>query len=452
MKFVVDTDKIFKILLYVALGFVIYMPLHVFIVQSASLLTGGITVWKAAKDVLIFALLPLMLYGVYRQRLLEDSRFVRLSGLAAAYVLLHTLFLLLDSDDHVRSTLAGMVFNLRLVAFLLLGVLVAQLGRHVRYLQYVATAVVLIASLVALFGVAQYFLPPDFLADFGYSKERGVPPLFFIDDKLDFPRVMSTLKDPNSFGAFLIVPILMSAYALLHNRINIQLFVRPFRRSVLVSMLSIQLLALFLTFSRGAALGLVVTGAVLGGLHFGPRLLTYIKRYWVIGVLGLVVIVCGSFAARDSYVFQNLVFHADESTVLADPNELRVQITQDRVEDVLEQPIGYGPGTAGLVSISNPKGTVLTENYFLQIAYEVGWLGLALFSAIISIIGYRLWSRRASHPIYSVLLASLAGYVFYSFFIHLWGNEAVALQWWLLAGMAIGIPSVSLTQHSDILH
>jgi hypothetical protein len=32
------------------------MPLHVFIAQSASLLTGGIGAWKAAKDIFVIPL------------------------------------------------------------------------------------------------------------------------------------------------------------------------------------------------------------------------------------------------------------------------------------------------------------------------------------------------------------------------------------------------------------
>jgi len=109
----------------------------------------------------------------------------------------------------------------------------------------------------------------------------------------------------------------------------------------------------------------------------------------------------------------------------------------------LQEPEGYGPGSAGLVSISNPQGGLLTENYYLQIAYEVGWLGLTLFMAIIGLLIYKL--QKASNLLSEnratavVLLASLAGYLFYSLLIHLWSNEAVALQWWLLSGVAVGL-------------
>jgi hypothetical protein len=39
-----------------------------------------------------------------------------------------------------------------------------------------------------------------------------------------------------------------------------------------------------------------------------------------------------------------------------------------------------------------------------------------------------------------VLLASFWAYVLTNMLLHSWANEAVAVQWWLLAGMAIAYP------------
>jgi len=74
----------------------------------------------------------------------------------------------------------------------------------------------------------------------------------------------------------------------------------------------------------------------------------------------------------------------------------------------------------------------------LQIAYEVGWLGLVLFIAILSTIIYKLSSICRKNAVSAVLLSALVAYLFYSLLIHLWSNEAVALQWWLLAGVVLG--------------
>jgi cell division protein FtsW (lipid II flippase) len=82
----------------------------------------------------------------------------------------------------------------------------------------------------------------------------------------------------------------------------------------------------------------------------------------------------------------------------------------------------------------------------LQIAHEVGWLGFALFSSIFVLVLIRLMKHVRSHPIAAALFASGLAYGFYSLLIHLWSNEAVALQWWLLAGIAL----VSLQKETEL--
>ncbi len=182
-------------LFLISMFFIVYMPLHVFIAQSASLLTGGIGAWKAGKDILIVALVPLLLFLAYKQRLFRGKYFWHFA-LGGTYVLVHLLFVLFDSSNDTYSAIVGSVYNSRLLAFLLLGLVVGTAKLGERYLKWLLTLAVLIASGVALFGVLQYFLPPDLLTHVGYSLERGVKPLFFIDDKPNFPRFMSTLRDP----------------------------------------------------------------------------------------------------------------------------------------------------------------------------------------------------------------------------------------------------------------
>ncbi|MCA9323991.1 O-antigen ligase family protein [Candidatus Saccharibacteria bacterium] len=429
-----------RLLFYLALVLVVYMPLHVFIVQSASLLTGGIEIWKAAKDVLVFLLLPALVWLAYRRGLFTNRLFRTLFILAALYGLLHGLFLVLDKNDDTGSALVASVYNTRLFVYMLLGWLVGTAKNGEKYLRVLLTAAVIIASIVALFGVLQYFLPHDLLTHVGYSLERGVKPIFFIDDKPDLPRVMSTLKDPNSFGAYLILPILLTGYAFVKKQVNKKLFTRPFRRGTLGVMLALQTAALFLTFSRGAVLGLALSIVTILSIATGQRTLRILKKYGVFLVGIFVIFGFLGFLAKDTYLVQNVIFHADESTVLEDPNELRVSLTQKATEEILEEPVGHGPGTAGLVAISNPKGGVLTENYYLQIAYEVGWGGLALLITILSIVTVRLFKLSKKGDLYArVLFASLVAYLFYSLLIHLWSNEAIALQWWLLTGIIISI-------------
>jgi hypothetical protein len=104
-------------------------------------------------------------------------------------------------------------------------------------------------------------------------------------------------------------------------------------------------------------------------------------------------------------------------------------------------PLGHGPGTAGLASIQNPAGGQLTENYYVQIAYELGAVGALLF------IMFNIWLyvriRRRGDYMATILLASFWGYVVTNMLLHTWSNEAVTAQWWLLAGMALALGTTS---------
>ena len=430
-------SKTDRFLLGVALVLAVYMPFHVFLSQSLSLVTGGLEVWKAAKDVAITVLVPYMLYIAYKRRLFSGV-YKWHFALGTLYILLHLFYVLFSTTDDTYSAVVGSVYNSRLFAYLLLGMLVGSSKKGKEWLKKIATIVVVVAGIVALFGIAQYFLPHNMLENVGYSIDRGVKPMFFIDDKPDFPRVMSTLRDPNSLGAYLILPLAMVVVALVKKGANEAMFRRPFRREVLLALGGILMGALVLTFSRGAVLALALSIVAILSIVTGQRVFVFLKKYWLFVALILIVMSFLTFMFRNTYIFQNLIFHADQSTVLADPNELRVTLIQQAIDEVIETPIGHGPGTAGIVSISNPKGGILTENYYLQIAYEVGWLGLATFLTIMALLLKKLYLLRKELDISITLFAVGIGYGFYSLLIHLWSNEAVTFQWWLMIGIVLG--------------
>ena len=90
---------------------------------------------------------------------------------------------------------------------------------------------------------------------------------------------------------------------------------------------------------------------------------------------------------------------------------------------------------------NNTQGTILNENYYLQIGTEVGIFGLGLFLAILFVVARRLYWLR-SNPLALALLASFVGLAVTNLLVHIWSNEAVAYTWWGLAALTItGITS-----------
>ena len=74
----------------------------------------------------------------------------------------------------------------------------------------------------------------------------------------------------------------------------------------------------------------------------------------------------------------------------------------------------------------------------MQIGYELGILGLLFFVVMQVWLYARLWRER-DEPFGVVLLASFWGYVIMNMLLHTWSNEAVACQWWVLAGLSLAL-------------
>jgi O-antigen ligase len=105
---------------------------------------------------------------------------------------------------------------------------------------------------------------------------------------------------------------------------------------------------------------------------------------------------------------------------------------------VAANPLGYGPGTAGPASLRDRLQTgFIGENYYLQLAIEVGVIGLVIFLGIIGIVGWQLWRAGAQNDVALALAASLAGISIINLFLHGWSDSTIALMWWGAAGASI---------------
>ncbi len=406
----------------------IYMPFHIFLSQSLSVATGGLEVWKVAKDVVLLVLTLFTICLVWQQRR-ANRVFNTLVILSAAYAALHLLLWMFHPDSYAKSAIIGIIYNVRLCGFLLVGVGAALLTPHLFAFRSIFKVLVGVSTVVALLGVLQFFLPKDLLTHLGYSLERGARAAFYIDDNASLPRIMSTLREPNALGAYLLLPIAIIAAYLAKVK-------TAGRRPLLAGLLLLHIVALFLTFSRSAWLAAVVVLVLVGCWEYRKQLVLFVKK-WRWALLSVLFIASASlFVARGSSFVQHYITHStNEAVVDLDSNDYHKLLLEQGIAGVIMQPLGHGPGTAGLASIQNPTGGQLTENYYVQIAYEVGVMGLALF-VLINLVVYRELYRR--HDLFGrVLLAAFWGYVITNMLLHTWSNEAVAAQWWLLAGAAL---------------
>lgn len=403
------------------------LPFHAFLTTWAGSNFGHLDLWRIWKEIIVTITVPFVLYILAKEpKLINWAKKSWLARLVLMYMCLYILsgiLALLQGNVNSDALVYALFANLRYLGFMMLVIAVASVSGVIR--KHILKVVMISASVVVLFGLLQLFLPYDFLKHFGYGPNT-IPAFQTVDNKLDYQRIQSTLRGANPLGAYLVVVISVLGAAWLKfakYRIHLTFF------GVLSSVV------LLFSFSRSAYLGVLIV--VMVGVAMT------INKQWrrrAAGLLAilLVVVSLGFLSLRDQSVVQNTLFHSDDSSKSAQSsNAGRAAALETGLHDVTTEPLGRGPGTAGPESTRNKYPARISENYFLQIGQEVGWLGLALFVMINIMIGAELWYQRRD-ALGLATLSSLAGLTFVNLISHAWADDTLGLLWWGLAGVVVG--------------
>lgn len=386
---------------------------------------------KASKDFVLYATLGGMLGYTWATKQGELVALLRkpYNLLIAVYALVHAAYLLLF-DINPIAELAGLNFNLRFLALFVLVQLWWVLFPSDKQREFMKKVLIALGALLSVIAVLQVFvLPKDFLAFFGYELADTGLSYYTIDNDPTTLRANATTRGPNELGAFLLIPI-----TLLVTKLWRKTYENRWRT---LALLALMVFALGLTFSRSAFLGTGLSVVLLSAFYLKrhSHLLTR-KRVFVAIVSVLAVL--GALGALVMYSprAQQVVFHAPLEEVGARGSDFQRLSQQAQAASwVTEEPEGYGLGTAGPSSFYNTTGTNITENYYLQIAIEVGVVGLIIFLAILFFVIRAL--VRSENPDRYALLASLAGLSFISLLLHGWADDLTGYAWWGLAGLLV---------------
>ncbi|HEY1835410.1 MAG TPA: O-antigen ligase family protein [Candidatus Saccharimonadales bacterium] len=410
----------------------VLVPFHAFLTIWAASAFGHYTLLRLWKEIL---LVPIGLVAVWL--LWQDRRLRREAGkswifrLMAVYVLLQILLGAIALERHQVNRAAlgeGLVEDLRLTAIFFVAWVAASRSAWLR--MHWQKLVLIPAAIVVAFGLLQAFvLPPNFLSHFGYGSAT-IRPFELVDQNSRFVRVQSTLRGANPLGAYLVVIVAALAATFLPKRP-----VKKFWLKLLLGLAA--LFVLYFTYSRSAYFGATLAVFGVGWLSIKSERM----RLWLLAAAALLCVLVGGAALllRHNADFEDTFFHTSQlSHSKHSSNQNRTSALENGVHDVLHQPFGRGPGTAGPASVHNNHPARIAENYFLQIGQEAGWLGLAIFLAINILLAKELWKRRAEPDrLPLVLLVSLAGLTFVNLLSHAWADDTLAYVWWGSVGIAL---------------
>jgi hypothetical protein len=382
---------------YITGAIIVLLPFHAFLTVWLSSIFGHYTALRLWKEVLLFGLIAGAKYTLIRNRELRRTFLnSRLNQLILAYAALTLVWGLIAFELHKVTAKAlgfGLLVNLRFLAFFLVVWVFAQKvpKAYANWQKWLVWPL----GLVLLFGLLQYFvLPFDFLRHFGYG-EQTIFPYETINHNVDHLRAFSTLRGANPLGAYLLLVLSVLTIAW-----------RKQLKSWRGLLVAAGVIVLFLTFSRSAWIGVLLSAGTLSWCSVTSEKL---RRWAVYGIAGSLIVLGGlGLALRNNTTLQDLVFHTnDKSTIKESSNDGHASALRSGLKDIVHQPLGEGVGSAGPASVYTPKARI-AENYFIQVGQETGWIGLILFLAINLYLALALWARRQD-PLALGLFASLIG-------------------------------------------
>jgi O-antigen ligase len=427
MKQSAPVNKIVRILSGITAAILLLVPFHALLSVWLASNFGHYTLLRLWKEAL---LVPLALGAIYilardralRQRFL-GSWLVRLIFIYFALLIVCGLAARAGHTVSAKALWYGLLVDARFLVFFLAVSLVAVKSD---WLERRWTKLLLVPAIfVAAFAVLQYLvLPYDFLRHLGYG-DSTISPYETINHNIHHLRAASTLRGANPLGAFLIVPLCALGVWLLREKRE------RFDKFILGGGL---LLALAFSFSRSAWIGALISLLTLAWLS----LKSPTARHKVI--LGLIILaaagVLAAIGLRNNLSFQDTFLHTDKaSTAAQSSNYGHSAAFRGAVKDIAHHPLGGGVGTAGPQSFYNDRPARIAENYYLQVGQETGILGMALFIAIIILLGRGLYAQRAD-PLALALLAALIGLSLVNVLSHAWEDDTLAYVFWGLAGIA----------------
>ena len=401
-------------------GIIALVPFTTLLSVWLSTRFGMLDVLAAWKEVVIFLSAFVVLLWVLRTpRVREQALTAPWTKMLVTYVALHILVSVNPLSNGTLQTSAfvhGLISNLRYLGFFWVVWVISLETDWLR--QHWQKFILIPAAVVVVFGLLQItLLPLDALTHVGYGP-RTVVAFQTVDNNIDYQRIQSTLRGANPLGAYLlfILPLVFIVGLKKWQKVVACMFV---------------LVALYFTYSRSAAVGMAIAVGCFVFLQKPSQ-----SKKIVAGILAVSTLLLLSATTVAPKTVENVLFHTSSSSTSAESsNDKRESSMRYGLSYVISHPFGTGAGSSGPASFRN-KTPLISENYYLQIAEEVGWAGLILFLFICVSVLKSLFVRR-SNELAAALFASFMGLSFVNVVQHGWADDTVSLLWWGLAGIAI---------------
>lgn len=370
-----------------------------------------------------FALLVATLAWVAKMRLLRRFHFVAapFNWAILAFAAVAGLSILISPDREFSFYNYYQLFG----RYLLLYFIVINNVHTTSDVRRLVQALLWSGLLVAAYGLVQYIRGVVDPAQMAWIDEQQFPDLKF--------RVYSTLKNPNLLAGFLVAVISLAAGGMLGTQ-------QPRWRWLPLAGILLMGGVLMLTYSRGAWISILAV-VLLFGVVYNRRML------WLLLLVPLAVLAAQNAMAER---FLSIINPTDTSCTL------RLALWESTWAMIMDHPwLGIGWGAYWLVYpaydffIGDGGARIVhAHNMYLNIAAEIGLLGLALFILVMAghlVYALRLWHRLPAGRLRGLTLGlagALLSLAVSGFGDYIMFNIQIAMLFWLLCALVVAMGMV----------
>lgn len=231
---------------------------------------------------------------------------------------------------------------------------------------------------------------------------------------VNVPQAMATLEGPNQLGSFLLLPF----FLLLTQKIDDKR--KNYYRYLWLTLI---VLAIVLTFSRSALIGLTI-GILI--YLFSNKETSNTSRLTILG--GITVLIVASIWYFNWHGGVNRDFWSHGLS--NDKHWYSMYVSLDNELSAKDIIFGRGIGTSGPASFKFAPS--VPESWYLQVFEELGLVGLMLWLVVI-VVAIKRYFRKNLGLILALISISIA-----AVFLHTWAdNPAVSISFWILLGVML---------------
>lgn len=423
-------EKFYRLRWWIFIALFVIGPFHAFFItwlksgsEAGGLWISAIWAWREILVVLFILLVCAEL--IIKKHL---PRFDALDWIVIGYVGICLAWLPFQTGRP-----AQWIFGMRFDAMPLVFFLAARQALWRAAHSFIAPALIT-ASIVIIFGLLHALvLPQNFLMNFGYSNQQGeydpslaISACQHLENTSVLCRATSTFASPMRYGSYLLLII---------GLVLPLLFRKSKMRAWLWILFASALSSVFLTYSRAywiGAIAIFIAFSIVGIRKIQmtektKRLMKFVAS--ACAICAIIIIITVFFALKNGSgwtpsVLKNIFVRGSSTSQ-------HWLYLREGINTSLKNPFGLGLGKAGPASIYFDEKFV-TENWYLQIAAEIGIFGALLFIAVLFLMAKRLFEKGEIG-----IFLCVAGIAAAGLFMHSFEETTVSLLLFGLAGIKL---------------